>query len=140
MNLTPAMMRAIARPSAANDARIHKPTVQENLTVEGVDREGDLHDAIEGWLKSHGWYYVHSRMDRPTTTALGVPDFIAAAPCGLTFWIEAKRKGKKPTPEQLGVGMILEKLGHRYGLVHSMDEFLAVVDPANKQCGTGWQL
>lgn len=86
--------------------------------------EADLHDKIEDELKRRGWYYVHSRMDMATTTALGVPDFIVAMPQGKTIWLEVKSKTGKMKREQLAAQMMLELHGHRHAVVRSFTDFL----------------
>lgn len=105
-----------------------RAVVKESLKTDACDNESDLHGKIIDWLKSKGWYWVHSRMDKKTTTQLGVPDFIIAAPVGVTFWIEAKAKGNKPTPPQIGVAMMLERVGHRHATVWNFEQFLRAVD------------
>lgn len=98
----------------------------------GVDLEGDLHDDIEKDLKSRRWYYVHSRMDKPTTTELGVTDFIIAVPEHAkvrgetrvrTLWLEAKRHGAKLTKEQNITRHILVSAGHWHEVVYSMKQY-----------------
>ncbi len=84
-----------------------------------------LHEKIAGHCKMKGWYVVHSRMDMPATNGLGTPDFIIATRSG-TFYIEAKRKGKKPTAEQRSAIHWLKTLGHTAEIVWSFDEFLEV--------------
>ena len=93
------------------------------------DNEGGLHDMIEAELKRRGWYYIHSRMDRKTTTAKGVPDFVIAGPDFQTYWIEAKGAKTKITPEQQGAVDWLVKLGHKAAFVRSFSEFLSAIDP-----------
>jgi hypothetical protein len=98
----------------------------------GVDLEGDLHDDIEKELKFRRWYYVHSRMDKPTTTELGVTDFVIAipdthkkGPC--TLWLEAKRHGAKLTREQNITRHILIAAGHWHEVVYSKKQFLKLL-------------
>lgn len=86
--------------------------------------ESDLHDLISEELVRRRWYFVRSRMDRPTTQQAGVPDFICAAPDGKTYWIECKKKGGKLSKEQNITRHVLLALGHRYSTVYSFDEFL----------------
>ncbi len=95
----------------------------------GVERERDLHDRIEADLKSRRWYYVHSRTDKKTTQAKGVPDFIIAAPGvpAKTLWIEIKKKGGKLSPEQNITRHILCALNHYYFTVYSWDDFLTAI-------------
>ena len=101
--------------------------------VQGVKLEGELHDKIEAELKRRRWYYVHSRMDKPTTTELGVTDFIIAVPANAagefprTLWLEAKRHGAKLTKEQNIVRHILKAAGHWHEVVYSMKQFLELL-------------
>lgn len=92
-------------------------------------RERDLHDAIAAFCKARGWFFVHSRMDQKTTTATGIPDFAIAADTGKTIWVEAKTRGGKLTPQQLITLAHLKKLGHVVGVVRSMEEFAALLNP-----------
>lgn len=97
-----------------------------------MDLEGDLHDDIEKELKRRRWYYVHSRMDKPTTTELGVTDFIIAVPAGdgekpRTLWLEAKRHGAKLTKEQNITRHILLSAGHWHEVVYSKKQFLKIL-------------
>ena len=93
-------------------------------------QESRLHAAIAEHCASLGWLTVHSAMHQATTTAKGVPDFIIALPGGMTLWVECKTAVGKPTPEQLGWGHRLSLLGHRWSIVRSMGEFLALVENA----------
>ena len=96
---------------------------------------GGLHDKIEAELKRRRWFYVKSRTDRRSTQQKGVPDFIVAARAtnsmhdnGKTFWIEAKARGNKLSKEQNITRHVLLALGHKFSVVFSMKEFLAVID------------
>lgn len=109
------------------------PAHRQPDDVQGVKMESDLHDKIEAELKRRRWYYVHSRMDKPTTTELGVTDFIIAVPrlgaerhCR-TLWLEAKRHGAKLTKEQNIVRHILLAAGHWHEVVYSMKQFLQLL-------------
>lgn len=128
------------------DAAMHNARVAagKGYVVSGVavgdDEESKLHQQIEDYCKQRRWYYVHSRMDRATTTALGVPDFIIAAE-NQTHWIEAKGPKTKVTREQEGTMHWLQSLGHNADIVRSFPEFLSVIHRENKdginQTGTG---
>lgn len=90
--------------------------------------ESDIQDQIESECRRRGWYVVRSRMDKPTTNGLGVPDFIVAIDCGVTLWVEVKRPGQKLRPEQAGAQAWLGKLEHRRTVVHSLAEFLTWIE------------
>ena len=92
-----------------------------------AESESDLHDQILAYCRQHHCYVVHSRMDRATTNAVGVPDFIIALPEGRTIWIEAKSKKGKLTPAQNGVRIALSSLGHTWTCVRSFQEFLEAI-------------
>ena len=106
-----------------------KRRLSPKIKPEKIEREGDLHDEIEATLKFKRWYYVHSRMDRATTSRAGTPDFIIAAPGGVTYWIECKRKGGKLSVDQNITRHILGALGHKFALVFSLQDFLNVINP-----------
>ncbi len=115
---------------AWHNAKVAAPRVVDLASsgeTAGGASEAKLHDQIIEECKRRGWYYVHSRMDRATTTALGVPDFIIAAPDGRTFWIEAKSKTGKLKSEQLGALQWLTRFGHRAEVVRSLEELLKVI-------------
>jgi hypothetical protein len=67
-------------------------------------------------------------MDRATTTAKGVPDFIIATHLGMTLWVEAKARQKKPTIEQCETASWLRRYGHYYALVYCIEEFKQFVE------------
>ena len=90
-----------------------------------VASEASLHDQIAAELKRRQWYFVHSRTDRATTQAKGVPDFIIARPDGVTLWLEIKLPKGKLTPEQAGTIHWLRRLGHRAEVIYSFEEFLS---------------
>ena len=79
--------------------------------------EADLHDQVESFCREWGWWYLHSRMDRRTTVAVGALDFCIAKPEGRVLWLELKRRGGKATPAQLATIAHLRKLGHTAEIV-----------------------
>ena len=70
---------------------------------------------------------VHSRMDRATTTACGVCDFIIFAGGGLVIKIECKSRAGKLTMPQQGFIAAMKKNGHEVHVVRSFSEFLQIV-------------
>lgn len=88
----------------------------------GPDRESDLHDQITQFCRSQGWLVVHSRMDRPTTQAKGVTDFIIITPTTVLF-IEVKRPGQKLSPDQQAFRAAILKLGWPHATVYSFEDF-----------------
>jgi len=112
---------------AEHQARVAKAVPQECASAASGGRESKLHDEIIAHCKKMGWYFVHSRMDKRSTNAVGTPDFIIAAKGGMTFWIEAKAKGGKPTPPQRDANYWLNMLGHRAAIVWTFEEFLTAI-------------
>ena len=111
-----------ARRKASNSA-IPKLEVESK----SIEREKYLHDSIIVECRRMGWAFVHSRMDRATTQAKGVPDFIIALPEGRTLWIECKSKIGKQSSEQQAFAYHIESLGHEYYEVRDFGDFLGVV-------------
>jgi len=103
-------------------------TAQVWAVIDEVGRESDLHDDIVSELIRRRWYFVRSRMDRPTTQQKGVPDFICAAPDGRTFWIECKAKGNKLSKAQTISRHCLLALGHKWAVVYSFQEFITAIN------------
>ena len=99
----------------------------EAVPADAVSDEGELHDQILSECRLRLWPCVHSRMDMPSTTAKGCPDFIVFADAGQVFAIECKTAKGKLTPEQLGWQMLLERNGHRYVVIRSFSEFLELI-------------
>lgn len=124
MRLTAAQLTALGWNPDGTRIASTKPTASP-----AVAREADLHDAILAHCRAKGWPVVHSRMDRPSTSGVGTPDFVVALPSGTTVWIEAKASGGKLRPEQAAWLAALRILGHRAEVVRSLPEFLALVSP-----------
>lgn len=87
-------------------------------------KESDLHDKILAECKRRGWCVVHSRMDRATTTASGVADFIIYADFGRVFTVEAKSSIGKLSTSQMAFMKHLEVLGHKCHPIRSLREFM----------------
>lgn len=94
---------------------------------EKVERESTLHNQILAECDRRLWGYIHSRMDRRTTTRKGVCDFVILADGGRTFLIEAKMPGKKFSPEQLKFEAVARRNGHCVHRVETFDEFLKII-------------
>lgn len=127
-------MRMSLAAVLAHEARLKAGKANGSPPNEGVEYEAKLHEQIIEACQQRGWYFVRSRMDRPTTQQKGVPDFIIAAH-GKTYWVEAKAKGKKLTREQNGTLHWLQHLGHPAGMVYSLADFLALIEPNNEVSG-----
>jgi len=110
------------------EARIKAKTAQDKAVLgQSCERESEIHDQIIAECRVKGWYFIHSRTDKRTTTAIGVPDFVICLPNGVTWFIEVKRPKEKPKLAQMAVGVMLEHLGHHYAVVHSLSELLEII-------------
>lgn len=114
-------------------AKQHQFTEQREHISEHSVAERDIHAQIEDECRRRGWYFVHARVDKPTTIGIGTPDFIIAREDGKTLWIEVKTSTGKMTPEQAATAAWLKKLGHKWAIVRSFDEFIAMTD-GEKNC------
>lgn len=115
-------------------ARLNKNQIRE--VPEAVDDESDLQEQCINEVKRRGWFVVHSRMDLPTTTPLGTPDLIVFADNGVTYLFELKSKSGKLRPKQLGVKMMLEKLGHEVHVIYNFQSFFdAIKNPRLTESG-----
>jgi hypothetical protein len=106
-----------------------KSVKQPAKVEDGEAKESDLHDKIMAECKRRGWLTVHSRMDRATTNASGVADFIIYADSGRVFTVEAKSTTGKLSTPQMAFMKHLEVLGHKCHAVRSYREFLQLITP-----------
>ena len=104
-----------------------EPKVEQTKSA-GVEHEADLHDQILDYCRAKGWRAIHSRMDRPTTTGKGDPDFVVLADGGRFYLVECKSRTGKRTAEQHQFDHHAVKLGHTVWLVRSMAEFRNIVE------------
>jgi hypothetical protein len=121
-NITPQQFREM-------EIRLHgtsRKPVERESQAETI-AESDLQDHIVAYCRSKGWFPVYSGMHMHTSTPVGTMDFIIYADRGRVFAIETKSKNGKQKPEQIGVQLMLERLGHKYHLVRSYEQFLEVV-------------
>ena len=84
--------------------------------------EKALHIQIERELIRKRWLYIHSRMDMKTTTQKGVPDFQIYPPGAPAFFIEAKTRVGKLSPEQVAFKFVADLSGHTVHVCRSMRE------------------
>jgi hypothetical protein len=124
-SITPDQYQEMLRRLDKSPAR--DPSVAA-VEEQGVEEEAGLQERIISDAKGRGWWPLYSRMDLPTTTPLGTPDLIIFADNGRVIIIEAKAKNRKLRPEQLGVKMLLERLGHPVYVVRTWDYYLGIVN------------
>lgn len=98
--------------SDADRAKLGKAgmTTAEAQAKYTVKLERETHKLISQWLNLNGVTYVHSRTDKRTTQAKGVPDFIIIAN-NKCLLLEAKREKEKLRPEQLAFKVKCERGG-----------------------------
>jgi len=92
--------------------------------------EKDLHKLIWAELTRRGIVVIHSRMDRRSTTAKGIPDFCFALPgtaYGIPIAVEVKTATGQLTREQKITMELMEKNGWETHVVRSFDEFLKIL-------------
>lgn len=110
-------------PPGTAASMIGAPTVKELRQQDCKTLEAEIQEEIEGWLRTqvHRAWWDRKRMDKPTTSRKGVPDFIGTF-AGVAFGLEVKRPGEKPTTDQLGELAWMRKAGAQTAVVFSKDE------------------
>jgi hypothetical protein len=102
----------------------------DKRTKRAVKNEGDLHDELESHCTAQGYLCAHSRMDVPSTIAVGFPDFVIFMPERKTCFLECKSKTGKATIKQLGKIAHARKLGYVAEIVDNMPDALAAIERA----------
>lgn len=104
-----------------------KPLGKSGLTQaecqERIDdrSEKQLQRDIADYLRQRGIPFACSRMDKPTTSTIGWPDF--TFPFGGKFWsLECKSKTGKLSTEQELCGSLILANGGEYKVVRSLTE------------------
>lgn len=131
-------MRMTLASVIAHEARLKAG--KEPASGEGVEREGDLHDEIIAECKKRGWIYFHGSTAHLTKRTIGEPDFTVLGfveenwigepqkrRVPKVWFVECKTKTGKLSPEQLGLKLWAEKLGHTIHTIRSLEDFLKVV-------------
>lgn len=108
---------------ARQQAKLRSP--QE---FEPTDDEGELQADIERECHARNWLCFRSRMDKRQHGKVGTPDCIISTHTGHTIYIEAKAKGRKPTPAQRATLTWLRKNKQIAALVRSREEFLKIAE------------
>ncbi len=105
-------------------------TVQRARSGNPVERERDLHDAIEAYARERGWLVCHSRMDCASTIAVGFPDFVIFLPERRAVFLECKRAGGKTTTEQLAKILHAQRLGFVACVVDNLADAILAIEKA----------
>lgn len=112
----------------AYELRQRKPSALSKHEGGTEALESSIQEAIRSECNRRGWICNGSRMDLPTTTIIGSPDFWILADKGRLILVECKRpKGGKLSSEQRGYHLWAERLGHKVNVVRSLEEFLAIL-------------
>jgi len=62
---------------------------------------------------------------------IGSSDFIVAIGKGVTLWLEVKKPTTKQNDNQILFQEKIEKLGHKYYVVRSVDDVVAIINKHN---------
>ncbi len=112
------------RASAKGLQKMRGPAFEiATLPAKVAPREAVIQEQIANHLRSLGreCYFVWHRTDRPTTCAIGTPDFVGWLR-GRPFAMEVKKPGGKQTREQAGALMQAQLAGAKSRVVHSLAE------------------
>jgi len=88
--------------------------------------EKTLHKLIYAELTRRGIVVIHSRMDRKSTTAKGIPDFCFVSG-GTPYAVEVKTASGQLTREQKTTMNLMERNGWHTDTVRSFEEFLKLL-------------
>lgn len=122
--------------TARNRRTVAETTVSaKELLDQACEREvgrNSLHEEIQSWCdrKFPKWVTVHSRTDRPSTTATGTADFVVFGPYPICLVVEAKSRTGKPTTAQLLFKQRMEALGWTVDYVRSKRQFIELTTKA----------
>jgi len=92
----------------------------------GEGEENELHQAIIAELRRLLVLHIHSRTDRPTTQANGIPDFVLFPDHKPVIFIECKTRVGKLSTEQKAFQFMAELAGYRFEVVRSMSRFMEI--------------
>lgn len=109
---------------------LKSPEVRQRMAVKAdAIAEKELHRQIEQWLRMKGVRcIVHSRTDKRTTQAKGVPDFLFVMR-GNAFAIEVKVGNNQLTKEQEAWLVDAAVDGWICRVVRSLDQLICVCSP-----------
>lgn len=127
--ITPEQFREMEARNESNKLKGLAADIVKLHTPDAVLKESDLHDEIVDECKRLGWLAFHGSMAHRAMRTIGEPDFTILADRGRVFFIEAKSKTGKLRPEQIGLAMMAEKLGHKITVVRTLKDFLTAVNP-----------
>lgn len=112
----------------------NKPKREPDATPEAFyGKESELHSQIEEELKRRQWLYIHSRTDKRTTTAKGIPDFaifprLSHNDDRRAVFVECKTRLGKLTPEQQAFKVVAEISGYGFHVCRTFQEFLKAIE------------
>jgi hypothetical protein len=110
-------------------ATLERNSHRSPATDDAVTNEKGLHVEIMAWCDKQ-WpriKYIHARMDRKSTIAVGAHDLTLFMPGGKVLCIECKAKAGKLSNEQLAWTAEMRLNGHEVWVVRSMGEFEGLV-------------
>jgi len=94
--------------------------------------ESVLHAEILRECDVRGWLAFHGDMTRRTGRTLGEPDFIIAAPGGLTLYVECKTSTGQLSEDQTRIQTRLRSLYHRHHIIRSIGEFRSLANSISR--------
>ncbi len=101
-------------------------TAAEGMEAFKAREEKQLHKLIWQELNRRDVVVIHSRMDKRTTNAMGIPDFCFVYG-GVPYAIEAKARKGKLTAEQMRTLHRMAGNGWHCHVVFNFDEFKKII-------------
>lgn len=117
----------------ARNPHLYSAVIAEKPSTRSDESEAALQSQIAAYLRSlkHRCYFVWHRTDRPSTCAVGTPDFIGVFE-GRAFVIEVKVGARKATQEQNAALLCAHLAGARSGVARSVAEFVEIMEGKNE--------
>lgn len=108
--------------------RQSRPATAEPSHVEpkGAAAERDMHVEFIEWLRAREIFFIHSRMDRPSTIGVGDPDFVLLHG-GKGCAVEFKRPSKRLSQAQAERLAMLQRTGTPAIVAYSVEDAIAFV-------------
>lgn len=122
----------ISKMSPADRKRLNVQSAEEAQAKFIAKSERELQNAIANLLSLRGIWFCRSRMDRATTQAKGVPDFLLAAGY-LPVALEVKYGNGHLSVEQMATHNAMLRNGWRVHVVRELGEVKEILDALEQE-------
>lgn len=103
-----------------------KPDAKPVDAFEG--KEEELAQLCIAEIRRRRWYFTRNMPGRYSTSTVGTVDLIIAAPNGVAYWAELKKRNGKLSEAQTVTKHVLLSLWHKWGCIYSFQMFVDFID------------